>query len=170
MKCEQAQRLVLLDSAGELPRRRRIALQRHLLSCDACRRYAADLEELSTLVGSHLAAPEPPALALPHPVQHKNGALAFAIPFPGFRVALAAAALILLVVAGTLSVYLRSRTGTPAARLVFPDEQALINRLERLYDEVDRIAQDLDGEWFYDPYAAMSLEELCDELMRMEGS
>ena len=170
MKCERAQRLVLLDSAGQLSRRRRKALQKHLISCDTCRRYAADLEQISTLVRSHLAAPEAPPLSFPPPARRRQRAFSFAVSLPNFRFAVAAAAVVLLALAGTFSLYYRFHTGTPTARLIFPDEQALSRRLNRLHQEVDRVAQELAGETFYDPYSAMSLEELSEELMRMEGS
>lgn len=50
MNCQDAERAILLDAAGELHAKRRTDLRNHMAECGACRTYAADLHDLQRLV------------------------------------------------------------------------------------------------------------------------
>lgn len=67
MKCEQIQKNVLLAQSGELSWLGRQTLSRHLRACEACRRFQAELNAVTTRVRASESAP---AVAVLERIQH----------------------------------------------------------------------------------------------------
>ncbi len=63
MTCEKFQRQILLLQSGELPRKKREPLQRHIAACPACAAFAHDLEIIAKAAASTQAEPSSSALA-----------------------------------------------------------------------------------------------------------
>ena len=60
MKCRDVSHLIATDALRDLPLWQRLRLRFHLLMCEQCRRYAAQLREMGRGVREKLAAaPEP---------------------------------------------------------------------------------------------------------------
>ena len=59
MKCEKAQRWILLEQSGELAPRRRAALEQHLVACPDCRAWRALCMDGAALTARAFPAREP---------------------------------------------------------------------------------------------------------------
>ncbi len=134
MKCHQAEQTILLLDSGELGTVRRHQLERHLRGCAACRAFQSDLlasrRALQAIPTPAQAVRDRTALleaATPHP---RTVFSQSPVPQPlnGWRPALAAAALLVLLLAGWLirqgqePVVADSQRKAPAAAAMTLDE------------------------------------------------
>jgi len=64
MRCDTAERLILLERSGELSGRRLARVTRHLVGCAACRGYQADVERVCSAAAARPAGEAPGAAVL----------------------------------------------------------------------------------------------------------
>ena len=119
MNCERNERLLSLHAGGDLPDGQAHALAAHLQACDACSRLASDFAAGRELLGLH-EPPEFDAAFFDRIRQNVLREIDDAPPPPAFArltailfgrraLALAACVAFLVVVAGSLALYLRER-------------------------------------------------------------
>ncbi len=128
MKCRRAQRWLLLESSGELSFLQQRRLQRHLLSCVACRGYQQELSSIMMAARQDLPERAPSAFSLAAIKAAADAALALQQPSPSsrarpaawraWRPALASAAILVLCWAGWLG--LRGVPAIPSLQLAWP--------------------------------------------------
>lgn len=164
MRCNRIQKYILLQKSGELGPARRRMLEAHLEACEHCRQFARDLGRLIELVQTNLPVPQPP------PVQRPPVTVTVPAWWTPLRLAAVAASLLLVAALAIGYGRLRQRARRSYLAELPVRADAVAAEIAHLYGELEQLARDIASEAIFDPYNAMTLDEISQQLLTMEDT
>jgi hypothetical protein len=159
MNCEEMKNNLLLAQSGELPDAQCCELKSHIEECEDCRKYSHMLDMISSNIEPYKGEdPSPATMSKIYDAISTASEQKTVIAFPGFARALAYAALVTMLIGGSL---------------LLPNKDNQISQIDTLKDIMAIVCDDdayiLDGNPSDDPDSEIGM--LAEQLLRyQEGS